>query len=95
MKLSLPFKTFGDLEKVGLQMRVVCQRCHRQIVIEGNGPLRDQAVAGRRYRCKGRYFDGTPCRGIGLPTIEHQKSWVRRQADHARQFTAATRKGPP
>jgi hypothetical protein len=76
-------------------MCVVCQRCHRQVVIEGKGALRDQAVAGRRFRCKERYFDGTDCRGIGLPTIEHQKTWVRRQADHSRQIAAATRKDPP
>jgi hypothetical protein len=93
--LELPFRTFGDLEKVGLQMRVACSRCHGQVVLEGTGALRDEQVAGRRFRCKERYFDGTPCRGIGLPTIEHQGSWARRQADSARQIAAATRKGEP
>jgi hypothetical protein len=90
---SSPFKTFGDLAKQGLQMRVACQGYHRQIVIEVTAALRDRPVAGQRFRCKERYFDGTDCRGIGLPTIEHQKSWVRRQAEHSRQLAA--RKGKP
>jgi DNA-directed RNA polymerase, mitochondrial len=69
-----------------------CQRCHRQVVIEFSPALRDQVVAGRRFRCKERYYDGTDCRDIGLPTIEHQRSWVRRQAAHACRLAAATRK---
>lgn len=95
MHIDLPFRTFGDLETQGLQMRVACQRYHRQIVIEVTAALRDQAVAGRRFRCKERYFDGTDCRGIGLPTIEHQRSWARRQADHARKLATTTRKPAP
>jgi len=91
MTIELPFKTFGDLEKQGLQMRVACQRSRRQVVIEVTPALRDQAVAGRRFRCKERCFDGTDCREVGLATIEHQRSWVRRQADAARQAARASR----
>lgn len=87
--IELPFKTFGDLEKAGLELYVACQKCHRQRLIEVTAELRDRRVAGQRFRCQATFYDGKPCRGIGLPTIQKQRRWVRRQADHARQLAAS------
>jgi hypothetical protein len=94
MDMSLPFRTFADLEKVGLELYVTCQRCHRQKLIEVTPELRSRRVAGQRFRCKEKWYDGTPCRGIGLPTIQKQRTWARRQAEHARTLAEMNRRKP-
>jgi hypothetical protein len=75
MDLDLPFKTFADLEAQGLELQVTCQRCRRRTLIEITPELRERSVIGRRFRCKGSWYDGTPealvCRpsrssGLGL-----------------------------
>lgn len=85
------FRTFGDLEKAGLEISVTCQRCRHQKLIELTSELRDRRVAGQRFRCK-ETVDGIPCRGIGLPTI--QRRWVQRQAEHSRKLAAMNRPKP-
>ena len=92
--MELPFKTFGDLEKAGLELYVACQKCHHQTLIEVTPELRDRRVAGQRFRCQATFHDGTPCRGIGLPTIQKQRRWVRRQAEHARRLAASSKPKP-
>lgn len=84
-----PDWTFGDLAREGLAIEVTCQKCGRQSVIDPAAPeVRDQRVAGRRYRCS------TPgCRGIGLPSIA-RKPWVKRLADHARSLQAVPTRKP-
>jgi hypothetical protein len=94
MDMSLPFRTFADLEQVGLELYVTCQRCHRQKLIEVTPGLRGRRVAGQRFRCKGKWYDGTPCRGIGLPTIQKQRRWVCRQADYTRILAEMSRRKP-
>lgn len=73
---------------------MACQRCHRQTLIEVTAELRDRPIAGRRFRCQAAYHDGTPCRGIGLPTIQKQRRWAQRQAEHARKLARMSRPKP-
>lgn len=56
-------RTFGDLERAGLEMAVTCQCCGHQAVIDDTSPkLRNRPIAGRRYRCQ-------QCGAIGLPSL--------------------------
>lgn len=58
-----PLRTFADLEPAGLELGVTCQKCGHQAVVDDRSPkLRNQRVAGRRFRC-------AQCGGIGLPTL--------------------------
>jgi hypothetical protein len=84
-----PNRTFGDLDREGLEVEVVCQKCGHQAVLNGRAPeLQALRISSRRYRCS-----QPGCRGIGLPSIA-KKQWVKRLADHARALQASpSRKG--
>lgn len=76
-----PDRTFGDLAREDLEVRVVCQKCGHAAVLDANAPrLRSQRISGRRYRCS-----QPGCRGIGLPSIE-KRGWVKRLARHAEEL---------
>ena len=67
-----PPRVFADLEPAGLELEVTCQRCGHVAVVDDQAPdLRNQRLAGRRYRC-------AQCGAIGLPTLG-----TRRLAEHA------------
>ena len=72
MTTTAPPRTFADLEPAGLEMAVTCQRCGHVAVVNDQAPgLRNQRLAGRRYRC-------AQCGAIGLPSLS-----TRRLAEHA------------
>jgi hypothetical protein len=72
MTQSTPPRTFADLEPAGLEIAVTCQRCGHVAVVDDQAPrLRNQRLAGRRYRCQ-------RCGAIGLPSLG-----TRRLAEHA------------
>jgi DNA-directed RNA polymerase subunit RPC12/RpoP len=72
MTTSAPPRVFADLEPAGLELEVTCQRCGHVAVIDDTAPrLRNQRLAGRRYRC-------ARCGAIGLPSLG-----TRRLAKHA------------
>jgi predicted RNA-binding Zn-ribbon protein involved in translation (DUF1610 family) len=65
-------RIFADLEPAGLELAVTCQRCGHVAVVDDQAPLlRNQRLAGRRYRCQ-------ECGAIGLPSLD-----TRRLAEHA------------
>jgi hypothetical protein len=72
MTTSAPPRVFADLEAAGLELEVTCQRCGHVAVVDDKAPrLRNQRLAGRRYRC-------AECGAIGLPSLG-----TRRLAEHA------------
>jgi hypothetical protein len=87
-----PIGTFGELEQQALAIRVTCQRCgHQAIVDPGSPPLRDRQLAGQRFRCTQLLPSGKKCGGIGLPSIEESRlgparRWPDRLAAHARKL---------
>ena len=94
--LNPPPKTFADLEQRGLALRVTCQKCGHQLVIDSGAlTMRDRPLAGARFRCRQILLDGQPCRGIGLPTIGAARLWSKRLAKHARQFRDGPRQKKP
>jgi hypothetical protein len=93
--------TFGELEQQRLELRVACQRCGHEAVVDPASPtLRDRRLAGQRFRCSHVLASGEKCNGIGLPSIgpagEHvpgnrgglppARRWPERLARHARRF---------
>jgi hypothetical protein len=80
-----PLKTFADLDRRGLEMRVACQKCGHQRVIE-SGALGDRPLAGNRFHCQEIMPDDKVCGGIGLPSIGKERRWSQRLAEHARQL---------
>lgn len=93
--MALPFKTLGDLERQGLELVVTCQKCrHQSLVPTSSAALRGRRLAGQRFRCSEVLASGLVCRGIGLPAIQKQRTWIRRQAEHARRLANATRRRP-
>jgi len=80
-----PLKTFADLDRRGLEMRVACQKCGHQRVIE-SGKLGVRPLAGNRFRCQEILPDGSVCGGIGLPSIGKERRWSRRLVEHARHL---------
>jgi hypothetical protein len=46
--------------------------------------LRNRRVAGTRFRCTTVLHDGTPCIGIGLPSIGKARRWTLTLAEHAK-----------
>jgi hypothetical protein len=75
-----PRKTFADLDGLGEELEVTCQRCGLVRCLSGNSRGRDgrtlegQTIVGRRFTCE--------CGGIGLPTIKRR--WPRSLAAHAK-----------
>src|SRR5215470_3374467 len=85
--LTPPHATFRELEQLGLEIEVTCQKCGHRSVIDPREPsLADRRIAGRRYRCRNRDEAGRPCGGIGLPSIGprigKQRTWTERAAKH-------------
>ena len=81
--------TFRELEQQALAIRVTCQRCGHQAIVNPGAPgLRDKRLAGQRFRCTQLLPSGKKCGGIGLPSIEESRlgrarRWPGRLAAHA------------
>lgn len=93
MDIPRPLGTFGELGDRDLEIRVVCQRCGHEAVLDAASPsLRDRNLAGQRFRCTQVLASGKPCGGIGLPSIDQAgnlgraRRWPDRLAEHARNF---------
>jgi hypothetical protein len=86
--LAPPSTTFGQLEALGLEIEVTCQKCGRRAIIDATQRgLAGQRIAGRRFRCQALDATGRSCGGIGLPTLletlGRQRTWPRGAAQHA------------
>jgi predicted RNA-binding Zn-ribbon protein involved in translation (DUF1610 family) len=76
MTMTAPPRVFADLAPAGLELAVTCQRCGHVAVVDDQAPrLRNQRLAGRRYRCQ-------QCGAIGLPSLG-----TRRLAEHASKLS--------
>jgi hypothetical protein len=76
MTTTAPPGTFAYLAPAGLEMSVVCQKCGHEAVVDDTAPrLRNQCIAGRRYRCQ-------QCGAIGLPSLG-----TRRLTEHASKLS--------
>ena len=89
--------TFAELEQQALAIRVTCQRCGHQAIVDPAAPaLRKRRLAGQRFRCSQLLPSGKPCGGIGLPSIEESRldrsrlskarRWPGRAAEHGRKL---------
>ncbi|HZQ02224.1 MAG TPA: hypothetical protein VFB13_21940 [Reyranella sp.] len=91
MELSKPIGTFRELAQSDLEIRVVCQRCGHEAILDADSPaLRDRKLAGQRFRCTQVLANGKRCGGIGLPSIGNarlgkSRRWPGRLAEHARK----------
>ena len=71
---------FSDLPALGVEVKVTCQKCGNQSIVDGTDPrIRNHRVVGARYRCQ---VPG--CEGIGLPTLGKERRWTQKLAEHAR-----------
>jgi hypothetical protein len=71
MTTTAPPRVFADLAPAGLEMSIARQRCGHVAVVDDQAPhLRNQRLAGRRYRCQ-------QCGAIGLLSLG-----TRRFAEH-------------
>ncbi len=92
MEPAKPIGTFRELRERDLEIRVVCQRCGHEAVIDASSPrLRDRKLAGQRFRCSQVLATGKPCGGVGLPSIDKpglgkSRLWSHRLACHARKL---------
>jgi hypothetical protein len=77
---SLTIHRIGDFEKQDLKLRAMCQRCSHQLVVGG------WLLAAARFRCNQVVADGTPCRGIKLPSTGKARRWTQKAAEHARSL---------
>src|SRR5260370_28881691 len=71
--LSLPFLTFGDLARQGLEACVYCPSCRRTVRIKVTDELRDRQVVvpERRFRGQGtNVIARTPCQASGHLSIQ-------------------------
>ncbi len=92
MEPAKPIGTFRELRERDLEIRVVCQRCGHEAVIDASSPrLRDRKLAGQRFRCSQTLADGKRSGGVGLPSIDKpgldkSRLWSNRLARHARKL---------
>ncbi len=101
MEISRPIGTFRELGERNLEIRVVCQRCGHEAVLDGgSAKLRNRRLAGQRFRCTQVLANGKPCGGVGLPSINPAidqpngprpglgaaRRWPDRLAEHARKL---------
>lgn len=101
MEISKPIGTFRELGERNLEIRVVCQRCGHEAVVDASSPrLRNRRLAEQRFRCTQVLANGKPCGGVGLPSINpsierpdaHRpglggaRRWPDRLAEHARKL---------
>ncbi len=92
MELPKPLGTFHELLQRGLEIRIVCQRCGHEALLDASAPaLRNRRLAGQRFRCKQVLPSGKTCGGIGLPSIDeaglgNARRWPDRLAEHARKI---------
>src|SRR5476651_2010335 len=87
--LPLPFLTFGDLARQGLEASVYCPACHRTVRITVTDELRDRRVVvpERRFRCQGtRVITSDPCGALGFLAIERAESFHEAEARRARML---------
>jgi hypothetical protein len=87
--LPLPFLTFGDLARQGLEASVYCPSCHRTVRIKVTDELRDRRVVvpERRFRCQGTYvITGRPCGSFGHLAIQSAGSLHEAEAKRARML---------
>lgn len=66
----LPIRTFGDIARLGMVLRVRCSRCGQSRRVEITDALRDRPVFGQRFTCSTTRWDGATCGGSGDPIIE-------------------------
>lgn len=87
--LPLPFLTFGDLVRQGLEASVYCPSCHRTVRIKVNDELRNLRVVvpERRFRCQGtNVIAGTPCQASGHLSIQRAETFHEAEARRARML---------
>lgn len=68
---------------LGLRLSV-CQGCYKRRLLRITYDIRDQAFAGRRFRCQGTRYDGKLCLGSGVPVIQKSGRFARKEVEHAR-----------
>ena len=100
MEISRPIGTFRELGERNLEIRVICQRCGHEAVLDAGSPrLRDRRLAGQRFRCTQVLANGKHCNGVGLPSIDKPgqpdpgrpglsgaRRWPDRLAEHTRKL---------
>src|SRR5476649_1640109 len=87
--LPLPFLTFGDLARQGLEASIYCPSCRRTVRIKVTDELRDRRVVvpERRFRCQGtNRITGDPCKASGHLAIERAGSLHEAEARRARML---------
>lgn len=65
----LPFRTFGDLPRVGLVLEVWCSTCKNSRPVSISERFASRLFGMVRFTCRGRRNDGQLCRGLGHPHI--------------------------
>jgi hypothetical protein len=67
---ALPFTTFGEVARLGLEVHVSCSRCHdpRRIALDDNRLL-TRPFAGTRFICAKAGWNGETCGGLGCVYI--------------------------
>jgi hypothetical protein len=50
--VDLPFRTFADIARLGLEVRVHCTRCNSSRRVEIPASHADRLFAGQRFRCR-------------------------------------------
>ena len=92
--MPLPFTTFGEIKDAGYEVKVWCQGCRRQSLINITKDIRNRPFAGQRFNCQGTRYDGRPCNGSGVPVIQKEGRWSRQEARHARLLASMSRPKP-
>ena len=73
---ALPFKTFGEIAALGLEIEVHCSSCYRQTKVDlADRRLNDRVFAAAPFRCSGMRDRGfavplQPCRAPGFVYIK-------------------------
>jgi hypothetical protein len=67
----LPFITFGDVARLGLDAHVSCSRCYdpRRVALTDDRLLA-RPFAGTRFTCTKTHWNGQTCGGLGSLTIQ-------------------------
>ena len=87
--VPLPFLTFGDLGRQGLEASVYCPSCHRTVRFKVTDELRDRRVVvpERRFRCQGtNVVTGGPCGSFGHLVIQRAGRFHEAEARRARML---------
>lgn len=92
--VPLPFTTFGEIRDAGYEVVVWCQACRHRSLIKITEDIRDRQFAGQRFNCQGTRYNGTPCNGPGMPTIQKEGRFAKAEANHARLLASMSRPKP-